>query len=46
MVKEEAERNMERLARKERIVKREGKMLMERSQPPKLVTKRVKVEMD
>lgn len=31
LLREEAERNRERLARKERIVKREGKMLMTRS---------------
>jgi len=43
LLKVEAERNRERLARKERIVKREGKMLMTRSPPPKLVNKREKV---
>jgi hypothetical protein len=45
-LRNEAERNKERLARKERIFKRDGKMLMSRSPPSKVKDTREKVEED
>ena len=46
ILKQHNEKNRERLARKEKIVKLEGKKLMTRSPPPKLVNQKQKQEVN
>ena len=46
MLAEQAERNKQRIANKEKIQKYEGKKLMSRSPPPKFSSQTVKKEVD